>query len=263
MKKLLLTLGMAGLLVGCGETTNINGLTEDDVERILSERGADTVYVVGGDTVEVRDTVSVTDTIIYRGKDSVVVEKPVVKVVRDTVVAYDTVVVERDRKAADNGTGRDTSLYPVYRWTKPVGTDSAFRDTAIVIGGESFEGVTINNVFYPTAEYPVKDFLLKNNYFNADTACAELPDGKNWEGFDVFGDVIYADSLVGTEYGTVYGLNKDKIYITFAYPQDDDGSKLLYDPPYNISKYDWIVDAAKYEEAYGENVTYRCRYTLK
>ena len=256
MKKLLLTLGMAGLLVGCGETTNINGLTEDDVERILSERGADTVYVVGGDTV------SVTDTVEIRGKDSIVVEKTVVKVVRDTVVTYDTVVVERDRKSSDNGMGRDTSLYPVYRWTEPVGTDSVFRDTAIVIGGKSYEGVTINNVFYPTAEYPVKDFLLKNNYFNADTACAELPDGKNWEGFDVVWDVLYADTLVGTEYGTVYGLNKDKIYITFAYPQEDDVSTLMYNPNH-ISIYDWIVDGAKYEEAYGDNVMYRCRYTLK
>ena len=168
MKKLLLTLGMTGLLVGCGETTNINGLTEDDVERILSERGADTVYVVGGDTVEVRDTVSVTDTVEVT--DTLLKVK--VRKHTDTVVVRDTVKVKD--KPVSKDTVKPVDTVTVVEEHDRRGNDSLLKDTSFVVGGTEFGGYVFNSVFYDTT------FYLAGDERDADKFCQALPGNDIW-----------------------------------------------------------------------------------
>lgn len=164
MKKILLLMAFALFTIGCGDTTTINGYSEEQVSELLASN-KDTVYQVQkGDSVltyiYVTDTLykEMVDTIYKQVIDTIVNSDTIYNRIVDTVYArvIDTVI----------NTLVDTIytrvIDTVFATLENVGIDTELpRDTIITlydttdnqITAKIYNGIVYKNVFYDTTKY--------------------------------------------------------------------------------------------------------------
>ena len=240
MKHLVTTLAflLSLMVFGCGDTTNINGYSEEDVAKMLSEN-KDTVYqVTQGDSVltyiyvtdtlynEIVDTVynRVTDT-LYRELVDTVYNK-VVDTVMTTLV--DTIVT---RVIDTVITTMVDTIYTrvidtVFTTLNTIGVDTELpRDTTITLSEDfngstitkTFSGIVFKGVFYETKLYQYADTSRSKGTYYPLTTSQEICDMYSNNLCDIYTIVSQCGGVLPPSdgiYHLTYSRSQTKTYIT-------------------------------------------------
>lgn len=164
MKKILLLMAFALFTIGCGDTTTINGYSEEQVSELLASN-KDTVYQVQkGDSV--LTYIYVTDTLYKEMVDTIY--KQVIDTIVNSDTIYNRIVDTVYTRVIDTviNTLVDTIytrvIDTVFATLEDVGINTELpRDTTITlydttdnqITAKIYKGIVFKNVFYDTTKY--------------------------------------------------------------------------------------------------------------